>query len=77
MACSRSESICEKQLYKGRRDAAKPEEKVWKNEVEYGEEEEQHWPPPCGAEGPSGDSLGRADHVLDGWEEEVHLWAFT
>merc|ERR1719458_138961 len=50
------------------------EKKVWKNEVEYGEEEEQHWAPPCGAEGPSGGSLGRADHVLDGWEEEVHLF---
>ena len=51
-----------------------PEKKVWKNKVEYCEKDEQQWPP-CGDQGPSRGTLGRGDHVLDGREEKVHIWA--
>ena len=51
-----------------------PEKKVRKNKVEYCEKDEQQWPP-CGDQGPSRGTLGRGDHVLDGREEKVHIWA--
>ena len=50
-----------------------PEKSIWKNKVENCEESKKQGPPPCCAERPCWSTLRSRDHVLQRWEEEVHL----
>ena len=72
VACLSSEQTYMK-LSKKTKYQTEPEKSVWKNKVENCEESKKQGPPPCCAERPCWSALGSRDHVLQRWEEEVHL----
>ena len=72
LACLSSEQTY-KRIVKNTKNQTEPEKSIWKNKIDNCEESKKQGPPPCCAESPCWSALRSRDHVLQRWEEEVHL----